>query len=321
MFTFTGEPPETMGEADRYIEKRYTKMSMGDDNNSIITLIGINVLFFIAIGIIRLFYLMNNSTDSAFQYEVFKYFELPGQLESLAVKPWTLITYMFMHPGVLSILISMVWLWVFGRILQQVAHNRLIIPLYLYGGFTGAVFFIATNYALPNLRSEIVYSGLVGSHPAVMALAVGATAFAPRFKLFRMIQGGIPLWILTALYVLIDLTGTQNTAVSLAHLGGGAMGYLFVVSYQKGRDWSAWMNQLYLWFNQLTAPKRAVPEQTKIREKVFYNTGHRQAYFKTPVITQQRIDEILDKINQSGYETLSEEEKSILKKASESEDF
>lgn len=310
-----------MGEADRYIERRFKKISLGDDSNAVMTLIGINAMFFISIGLIRLIYLMSNSTDSAFEYEILRYFRLPAQWEMLVTKPWTLVTFMFTHTAVFGILISMVWLWVFGRLMQQVSQNRFIIPVYLYGGLLGAAFFIAFSYALPNLRSNIVYFSLTGSNPSVMALAVATTTFAPRFKLFRMIQGGIPLWILTALFVLIDLTGTQNTAVGMAHLGGGLAGFLFVWLYRRGTDTGEWMNRLYNRVNNIFSPEKPRPEPTKIREKVFYNTGNRQPFYRTPVITQQRIDEILDKINQTGFDGLTDEEKTILKKAGESSDF
>jgi len=63
--------------------------------------------------------------------------------------------------------------------------------------------------------------------------------------------------------------------------------------------------------------KRLTPQKTK--EKMFYKTDSQKPYEKRSIITQQRIDEILDKINQKGYSLLSEEEKNILKRAAENE--
>lgn len=308
-----------MGESDRYLERKFKRISLGDDKNALMALIGINAMLFISVGLIRVIYLMSNSTDSAFAYEILRFFVLPAKLDSLAVMPWTILSFMFVHMKVLNILISMVWLWVFGSIFQQIAENNKIVPLYIYGGLAGAVFFIAANYMVPSLRSDVMYHTLLGSNASVMAVAIATTSLAPGYRLFRMINGGIPLWIITGIFVIIDLTGNAGLAYSSAHLGGGLIGYLFIASYKRGYDWSHWMNSLYQWFINLFNPEKPQKPIEKIKEKVFYKTGDRKPFYKTPVITQQRIDEILDKINQKGFDDLSEEEKSILKKAAESD--
>jgi hypothetical protein len=94
------------------------------------------------------------------------------------------------------------------------------------------------------------------------------------------------------------------------------MGALVVFLLRKGIDITVWMNQLYTWmFNLLSPPKKDSKES--IKNKVFYNTGNRKPFSKTMNVNQQKIDEILDKINLHGYESLSEEEKTVLKKAAE----
>ena len=308
-----------MGEADRYLGKNIKRMTIGDDNNALMALIGINAMIFISLGMIEVIYYMISSTNSAFQYQIMRYFILPAKLEALVLLPWTILTYMFVHTGVIYTLVTMLWLWVFGSIFQTVADNRKTIPLYIYGGLAGAVVFIAANYIFPNLRDEIAYSTMFGGNAAVMAIAVGATALAPNYKLFRAINGGIPLWILTVVYIIIDVAGSGGVAHHLAHLGGGLIGYLFVISDRRGKDWSLWMNELYDWFINLFNPdKRGKPEM-KAKDKMFYNTANRKPFEKKPVITEQRIDQILDKINQKGFDHLTEEEKTILKKAKETD--
>jgi hypothetical protein len=79
------------------------------------------------------------------------------------------------------------------------------------------------------------------------------------------------------------------------------------------------MNQLYNWFGSLFNPDKPIGKREKIKEKVFYNTRGQKPFVKRPVITQERIDEILDKISQKGYSHLSDEEKNILKKARETD--
>ena len=76
------------------------------------------------------------------------------------------------------------------------------------------------------------------------------------------------------------------------------------------------MNNSYTWFINLFNPNKN-KTRNSVKEKVFYNTGNRAPYNKTSNVTEQRINEILDKINQKGYDHLTKEEKDILKRASE----
>jgi membrane associated rhomboid family serine protease len=282
-------------------------------------LVGMNALIFISFGIIQILYYLTQSTTTAFHYEILRWFIVPAKLSSLAVLPWTIFTYMFVHVGVIYTVITLVWLWVFGSILQDLSGNSKIIPLYIYGGIAGAIVFVAANYLIPSLRNQVEYSFMFGGNAAIMAIAVATTTLSPDYRLFKMLNGGIPLWILTLLYIVIDIAGSHGMGEQLAHLGGGLTGFLFILSLRKGYDWSLWMHKLYNWFLNLFNPDKPTPEREKIKEKVFYNTGGTKPFIKRPVVTQQRIDEILDKINQKGFSHLSEEEKTILKKAGETD--
>ena len=78
------------------------------------------------------------------------------------------------------------------------------------------------------------------------------------------------------------------------------------------------MNQFFNWVANLFNPEKKEWKKTAKKE-FYYNTKGTQPYKKVANITQKRIDEILDKINQQGYKFLSDEEKEILKRASEDE--
>jgi hypothetical protein len=151
-----------------------------------------------------------------------------------------------------------------------------------------------------------------------MAVAVATTTLAPDFRFFRNLNGGIPIWVLTMIYILVDFAGiaTVSAAYSLSHLAGAAAGFLFIFLLRKDIDGSLWMNGFYDWFINLFNPNKK-REPVNIKERVFYNTEGKKPYKKTPNITPQRVDEILDKINQKGYHLLTEEEKNILKRAAE----
>lgn len=308
-----------MGESERYMDRRLKRITLGDDNNALMVLIGINALIFVSFGLIQIIYLITQSSASAFQYEILRWFIIPAKLSTLSTLPWTVFTYMFVHVGIIYTIINLLWLWVFGTIFQDLAGNSKIIPVYIYGGLAGAAVFIAANYAFPDLRNEIEYSFMFGGNAAIMAIAIATTTLSPDYRLFKMLNGGIPLWILTALYIVIDIAGSAGTANKLAHLGGGLTGFVFIISLRKGYDWSLWINHVYGWFLNLFNPEKKPTQKVKIKERVFYNTGGQKPFVKRPVITQQRIDEILDKINQKGINHLSDEEKIILKKARETD--
>lgn len=303
-----------MSESDRYVEFKVKKWSLGDDNNALIALISFNAILFVSLGLIQIIYYLIGSTSSAFEYEILRWVVLPAKLSDLATKPWTIISQMFVFSGFLVTLIHLLWLWAFGSILQQISGNQKLIPLYIYGGIAGALFFIAANYAFPQLRSQIEYATLYGGGASIMAVATAVTFLAPNFRLFRMLNGGIPLWILTVVFVIIDLSGTRNWAVQAAHLGGGVMGIAFAFALERNIDLSAWMVRFYNWFNDLCNPDKKKKPAT---QKFYYETGKRSPFSKSGVVTQERIDQILDKINQVGFAGLSSEEKNILNKARE----
>ena len=286
-----------------------------------IALISINGIGFVIPGLIHLVYRIVESPAAAFANEILPWFILPAKLSGLGKAPWTILSYMFVHTGIISTFTNMLWLWAFGSILQDMAGNKKLIPIYLYGGFAGAVVFIASNYAIPQLRPLINFSFLGGANASIMAVAIATTALAPDYRFFRMLNGGIPIWVLTILYVIIDFVsiGNGGSSFHLAHLAGGLAGFMFIVSLRQGHDAGAWMARFYNWFMNLFNPdkKRLTPQKTK--EKMFYKTGSQKPFEKRSIITQQRVDEILDKINQKGYSLLSEEEKNILKRAAENE--
>jgi membrane associated rhomboid family serine protease len=311
-----------MGESERYIGFGRRKISLGADGNALMMLISINAIFFITISFLQIIYFITQSPVGSFENNILPWFVMPAQLSALAQKPWTILVYMFSHLGVINVITNMLWLWVFGSILQTIAGNRKVIPIYIYGGLAGAIAFICANYLIAPLKPAIGTSFLYGANAATMAIAVATTVLAPDYRFFKMLNGGIPIWVLTLLYVIIDFAGiaSSSAAYNISHLGGAAMGYLFAFSFKRGNDLSLWMNNVYDWFINLFNPdKKPAYVKRKIKEKVFYKTGNQKPFVKTSNITQQRIDEILDKINQRGYNLLTDEEKNILKKAGETD--
>jgi len=309
-----------MGESDRYPEYKLPKkrFTLGNDGNALVALFTLNVIFFLLLITIKVVYFFFQANEASFISQILPYFEMPAQLTKLSERPWTLLSYMFTHIGVMQVLSNMLWLWAFGYILQELTGNKKIIPIYIYGGLAGALAFSLANYLIPPLRPFIGSASLMGGNAATMAVALATTFLAPQHRFFRNLNGGIPIWVLTLVYVLIDIAGVASlsAAYSLSHLFGGLAGFIFIYLLRYNIDGSLWMNNFYDWFINLYNPNKPTPKN-RIKETVFYNASGRKPFNKTSNITQQRVDEVLDKINQEGFQFLTAEEKDILKRAAE----
>jgi membrane associated rhomboid family serine protease len=296
------------------------KMLLGQDGNTLTLLIIFNAIIFAILNFVRILYLINNSTEADFTEQILTWFSVPAQPEVFATRPWTLLISMFTHVGFLHIISTVLWLWSFGYILQDLAGNKKLIPLYLYGGLAGAVVYVLTLNVVPSYRANIAtFEPLLGAGPSLMSVAVATTALAPRYKIFPLIKGGIPLWMLTAVFVLISLgtVGMVNMGEAASLIAGGLIGYVFVWQLQKGNDWGQWMNNLATWVDDLFNPEKK-HVQNEQKQQLYYK-ANQKPFQKTPHVTQQRVDELLDKINLKGYHSLSDEEKDFLKKASREE--
>ena len=112
------------------------------------------------------------------------------------------------------------------------------------------------------------------------------------------------------------MAGTRTTlpVLLIPHAAAGLMGFTFVKLLNKGVDLGAWMNKLARNITALFIPKKK--QENSIKHTAFYDQGKKEPFTKKVNLTQQRIDNILDKINQQGYEKLTDEEKKILNRAS-----
>jgi membrane associated rhomboid family serine protease len=303
-----------------YYEKKYKRrLSLNQSGNALVMLIAINLVFFVLFAFVNVFYYFTYTqpaADTKFYNDVYTNLALPASLNEFVKKPWTLITHMFYHYGVWHIITNMLWLWAFGYILQDLTGNKKIIPIYIYGGLAGAIAFVAAFHLVPSLKQHIDSANAVGASAGIMAVAVATTMIAPGYRIFPMLNGGVPLWVLTMIFVIIDLATIPgaNSGGHIAHIAGALMGFIFIYLFRKGYDLSEWMNNLFDWFSNLFNPDKP-SQRKKIRHELFYKAGT-QPYKKTPNLTQQKIDEILDKINQKGYNHLTEEEKELLERAS-----
>lgn len=301
-----------------YRQENRRKLTVGEDGNALITLIAIHLIVFVLLAFIKVIYYFSYNQEGleVYQRNILNWVTLPASFSTFITRPWTLVTHMFVHDNVWHIVANMLWLWAFGYILQDLAGNRKVIPVFIYGALGGALAYMLSYNVLPALKENIVGSYALGASAGVMAIAIGTTVLSPNYRIFPLINGGIPLWVLTMIFVIIDLATIpyNNPGGHVAHLAGAGMGFLFMFAMRKGSDWSVWMNNAYDWVNDLWNPEK--PKKGKrLKTELFYKSTI-APFKKTSSITQQRIDEILDKINQKGYNALTDDEKDVLKRAS-----
>lgn len=300
-----------------FYEKEYrSRMSVGKNSNALVMLIAINLVVFVIFSFIKVVYYFNDSIG-VYNDQILTWVTLPADMTKLLTRPWTIITHFFVHDRLWHALGNMLWLWCFGFIMQDLSGNRKIIPVFIYGALAGAAAFLLSYNLFTVLKPEVPVASALGASAGVMAIAVATTMIAPGYRIFPMIMGGIPLWILTALFIVIDLATIpyNNAGGHIAHIAGAGMGVLFVYMLRKGHDWSDWMNGFFDWVNNLFNPDK--PKKGKrIKDQLFYKSTTKP-FKKTPNLTQQKVDEILDKIHQKGYQFLTEEEKELLKRASQ----
>ncbi|MES2003896.1 MAG: rhomboid family intramembrane serine protease [Bacteroidota bacterium] len=293
---------------------------LGQDNNALVFLFAVISLVFVMINFIKIIYYLSDIPLDFFYKQILNWFTLPASFDKLASRPWTLFTYMFTHLSVWHLLSSCLWLWCFGYILQDLTGNSKLIPIYLYGGFVGGLVFLLMNNLFPVLERGIgTTEPMIGGGAAIMAIAVATTTLAPDYRIFPLIRGGIPLWVLTMIFVAIDFAtlASANAGIGAGHLAGGAIGYFFIHQLRRGSDWGAWMISLVNWFDDLFSPEKKHKNQSQ-KDKLYYQAD-KKPYEKISNVTQQRLDAILDKINQQGYQFLTDEEKEFLKRASSEE--
>jgi membrane associated rhomboid family serine protease len=299
----------------RAIEQTKTrKIVFGSNNDVLIKIIIVNILITTILFFIRSVYQITELSPDLFTSQISDWLVLPADITKLLSRPWTLITFMFSNMNIWSLFANMLWLWAFGYIIQSLLGSAKLAPIYIYGGFAGGIIYILCSALIPAFGAKASAMFLAGANCSVMAVAIAATATAPQYKIFPMLNGGIPLWILTVIYTVINFAGTVNPAVYTAELAAAAAGFLFIKLLNKGYDTGNWMNSVYNWIFDLFNPDKQTKRYAQ-KSKIFYNTKEREPYIKKPNINQSRVDAILDKINQKGYNNLSIEEKDILRRA------
>lgn len=247
---------------------------------------------------------------------------LPSDPLRLLLRPWTILTYMFTHFGFRHILFNMIVLYFSGKILMEYLGEKRMLALYIYGGIGGGLLYII----LYNLSPILGQGSMVGASAGCIAVLVAGALYMPQMpvRLWGIFE--IKYWMLAAGIVTLDvlnLTGS-NAGGHIAHLGGAIVAFFFIRSMRQGHEWNVYLFQIIdAVRNMLFRPK----SKKKRRGFSFGESSYvkyeevKKTKGSSSKSTQDtaKMDAILDKIKEKGYDSLSKEEKAYLFKISNEE--
>lgn len=230
------------------------------------------------------------------------WFALSSSFDIWITRPWTIVTYGFFHGGFLHILFNLLWLYIFGRLFLDYFTPKQLLNFYLLGTVFGGIAYMLSYNFFPVFEGKL--GSMVGASAAVSAIIIGTATYIPNYQIHFRFIGPIKVWHLAAFFVVMDLLqmAGSNGGGHISHLGGALFGFLYVS--QASNKKLNLFGSLGSLFKRKEKPLKTVHKSKRKRP------APQPKHVKSD--KQQKIDDILDKISKSGYDTLTKEEKEFL---------
>lgn len=221
------------------------------------------------------------------------YGALSGDYTYVLQKPWSALTYAFVHLRFVHLLANLIILFYIGTIFLDFFSEKQVYYFFIWGSVFGAVFFLVYNSWL----TQQPYANLVGASAGIAALASGVVVKVPHYSLHIRFIGTVKLWVLIVIGLSLSVLElfTLQTGAAVAHLAGFYAGAVLTYYHEK----STFKNK------KTKSPFKRVflnPKAPKVKKS-----------YRTKLTLQQEIDDILDKISRKGYDALTDDEKEFLK--------
>ena len=285
-------------------------------NNGHVQLIIINLGVFVMMGVIMV--ITKVSGLGELWSIVHEQFQIPARFPEFVTRPWTILTYMFMHDlsGILHIFFNMLIMYWFGKLFVEYLGSDKLVAVYLLGGMAGGGVYLLGYNIIPYFieQSQAYRIGMVGASASVNAIVVATATLLPNYTFFLLFVGPVRIKYIAAAFVFLSFLGTvgDNAGGNLAHLGGALMGFIYMKQLQSGINWGGWITVTLEWFKDLFKEKPRV----KVSYRKDRTGSAKTASAEKAGYTQEEIDRILDKISEGGYESLTKDEKEKLFNAS-----
>ena len=287
-----------------FINKIKTELKKATILNKIIYL---NVVIFIILNILNVIAFMLQFNINP----ILEKFYLPANTSILIKQPWTFFTYIFIHTKSLHLIFNMTWLYFSGKLFLQYLNYKQLIYIYILGGIFGGLLFIISYNYIPALNIYTENAQALGSSAAVLAILIAIITYIPNYTIQLPLLGLIKIKYIGIFIIIIDILSIPkgNAGGHIAHIGGAAFGYIYVKQLKKQTKYNThFKNILTKIINQFKPTKKFKSIYKRPKSDYEFNTQKAK--------NQKKIDQILEKISNSGYESLSSAEKSTLFNAS-----
>lgn len=279
-------------------------------NNNFKILIYLNLIVFVAVLLINaLAFLFNHP-----EFDIVKWLAIPSNPKELLQKPWTVITYMFTHKSFFHILFNLLVFFWFGKLFLQYLSQRQLLGVYVLGGLAGALFFILAFNIFPAFTSVRSGAYALGASASIMAVVIAIAILIPNQRVYMLFFGQVKLIYLAIIVVLLDVLSIPvgNAGGHIAHLGGALVGYVFVLRYRKGKDITIWISRFLNGVKEFFKPSKNVKIKPGKKKTQHKRPETDMEYNSRKKAEQDEVDKILEKVAQSGYSSLTQDEKDKL---------
>ena len=276
------------------IQNRYARL------NTLEKLIAVMVVLFVLPLLLNTLLFLFKSSSSRW----LSFFELSANISTVITRPWTILTYGLFHGSLGHLFWNMLLLYISGGLMLNLFQDRLLLNTFFVGVIAGGLVYLLSYNIFPAFQSTS--SMLIGSSAGVMAVLVFMASYMPDSPI-RVFMFSIPLKYIALLFIFLDVVQipTGNAGGHIAHLGGALWGYVYQREFLKGNDIGGWFMRMVMAFKALFNSSKTTKKPPKTRRKST----------KTSSVDQKKVDAILDKIADSGYESLTKAEKEYLFRA------
>ncbi len=295
------------------------KTGFDKPNNMLIKLLLINILVFVPMFLIS--NIFPNVGLGGVYNTIIRLVAIPAPLGEFIYRPWTIITYFFLHEGFFHILFNMLNLYYFGQLIQEYLGHKKLFGLYMMGGLAGGLMYLLAYNFIPFYADRADMAIMLGASASVLAIIVAAATLLPDFTFFLILLGPVRIKWIALVLVLLSVSGITggNAGGNLAHMGGAIFGFIYIRQLQRGTDLARPIIGAWDWINNLFAPKPKVKVTYRSTSSSRASASEPKQKTAKGAPSQDEIDRILDKIAQNGYENLSKEEKQKLFRASQND--
>lgn len=273
--------------------------------SDIINIIVIHSLMYVIFQFTRITFLIGGESDTYFYAHIYDKITLPAQWHLFIYKPWSIFTYIFADLNIYTFIANMIWLWIFGTVIEDLQGSYKVLPIYLISGFMGAIVFLSVNTLFFPLH-QTSYAGALAS---LSGLAVCVLMFRPKYIFSAIFGLGIPIWGFALIYfALQSIMITSSTLWLLSLIVGGIITGLGYKSYFKS------FFDLLSDFYKKTVGYLSNNDHfiKKKKSKLNISTHPRNNRIQNHKTSQLELNQLLDKIQQDGIDSLSASEKKRL---------